>query len=103
MDLLTKYCNYYYQIVDNAEDITTDDQPRNTQSNLDTEEVTPELKRGINLPKKESEWAKANEYFKFAIPLNGPIVSEDLIIGLRRPLRRLNLCLSYLEWCMSVK
>ena len=28
------------QIADSVEDITTDDQPRNTQSNLDTEEVT---------------------------------------------------------------
>ena len=71
------------QIADNAEDITTDDQPCNTQSNLDTEDVTPELKKGINLPKKESEWATANKYFKFAIPLNGPIVSEDLNASIR--------------------
>ena len=53
------------QISDNPEDITTDDQSHNAQSNLDTEEVTPELKKGINLPKKESEWVNNNNNNKF--------------------------------------
>ena len=33
------------------------------------------LKKGIRLPKRESEWATANEYFKFSLQ---PITSQDL-------------------------
>ena len=72
--------------MDNPTDITTDDQVASsytTQSNLVNEEVAHELKKGIKLPKKESEWATANDYFKFAIPLNGPITTPDLNSSIR--------------------
>ncbi len=36
------------------------------------------LKKGINLPKRDSEWSTANEYFKSTLLLNGPIKSQEL-------------------------
>ena len=42
------------------------------------EEYIPDLKRGIKLPKSNSEWSTANEYFKFALQANEPITSHDL-------------------------
>ena len=71
------------QIADNPENIITDDHPPTTQSTLDNEEITPDLKKGINLPKKDSEWETANDYFKFAIPFNGPIISQDFNSSIR--------------------
>ena len=71
------------QIADNPENIITDDHPPTTQSTLDNEEITPDLKKGINLPKKDSEWETANDYFKFAIPFNGPIISQDFDSSIR--------------------
>ena len=41
-------------------------------------ETTPEIKKGIKLPKHDSEWSTANEYFKSTLPLNGPIKSQEL-------------------------
>ena len=43
-------------------------------SNTTNEHVEkyPQLKPGINLPKSDSEWLTANEYFKFTLPLNAP-------------------------------
>ena len=38
----------------------------------------PELKKGINLPKTNSEWLTANEHFKFSLMSNPPIKSHDL-------------------------
>ena len=38
----------------------------------------PELRKGINLPKSNSEWLTANEYFKFSVLSNAPIKSQDL-------------------------
>ena len=35
----------------------------------------PVLKKGIRLPKSDSEWVTANEYFKFSLQ---PITSQDL-------------------------
>ena len=58
------------QIADNNNaDFTVEDQSSVTQSNLISVENIPEFKKGLNLPKKDSEWATANDYFKFAIPL----------------------------------
>ena len=36
-----------------------------------------QLKPDINLPKSDSEWLTANEYFKFTLPLNAPIRNAD--------------------------
>ena len=41
-------------------------------------EKYPQLKSGINLPKSDSEWLTANEYFKFTLSLNAPIRNADL-------------------------
>ena len=30
------------------------------------------------MPKRDSEWSTANEYFKSTLPLNGPIKSQEL-------------------------
>ena len=74
------------QIADNNNaDFTVEDQSV-TQSNLISVENIPEFKKGLNLPKKDSEWATANDFFKFAIPLNGPIITRDL-----------NLCITQLN------
>ena len=71
------------QFADNQEVITANDQPPNAQSTLISEEIIPDLKKDINLPKKDSEWKTANEYFKFVIPLNGPIMSQDFNSSIR--------------------
>ena len=51
----------------------------NSESNIDTVSSTsfPELKKGINLPKNDSEWLKANDYFKCALQLDDPIRLQD--------------------------
>ena len=36
------------------------------------------LRKGIKLPKSNSEWSTANEHFKFALQSNDPITSQDL-------------------------
>ena len=36
------------------------------------------LRKGINLPKTNSEWLTANEYFKFSILSNPPIKGQYL-------------------------
>ncbi|CAB3998171.1 Hypothetical predicted protein, partial [Paramuricea clavata] len=38
----------------------------------------PELKKGINLPKNDSEWSTANDYFKCALQPSDPITLQDL-------------------------
>ncbi len=43
----------------------------------------PELKKGINLPKTDSEWLTANEYFKFALAPDPPITSHDLNLSIK--------------------
>ena len=49
-------------------------------SNTTNEHVEkyPQLKPSINLPKSDSEWLTANEYFKFTLPLNAPVRNADL-------------------------
>ena len=46
--------------------------------NTNQEAEYPELKKGINLPKTNSEWLTANEHFKFSLMSNPPITSDDL-------------------------
>ncbi len=43
----------------------------------------PELKKGINLSKTDSEWLTANEYFKFALAPDPPITSHDLNLSIK--------------------
>ena len=64
-------------IEDNHTEILTDDNA-NTNLNIVENETFPVLKKGINLPKKDSEWETANGYFKSALFLNEPIKSRDL-------------------------
>ena len=59
-------------IEDNHTEILTDDNA-NTSLNIVENETFPVLKKGINLPKKDSEWETANGYFKSALFLNGPM------------------------------
>ena len=40
--------------------------------------MTPLLKRGVKLPKTDSQCSTANEFFKSALFLNGPIALGDL-------------------------
>ncbi|CAB4005389.1 Hypothetical predicted protein, partial [Paramuricea clavata] len=62
---------------DNTEGVLADDE---VATNLTTteNETSPVLKKGIKLPKRDSEWSTANEHSKSALPLNGPIKSQDL-------------------------
>ena len=46
--------------------------------NTNQEEEYPELKKGLNLPKTNSEWLTATEHFKFSLIYNPPITSDDL-------------------------
>ena len=66
-------------IEDNHTEILTDDNA-NTNLNIVENKTFPVLKKGINLPKKDSEWETANGYFKSVLFLNGPIKSRDLKI-----------------------
>ena len=43
----------------------------------------PDLRKGIKLPKSNSEWSTANEYFKFALQSNQPMRSQDLDSNIR--------------------
>ena len=65
---------------DLEEQITTDntaDTPENDNSindiDMTNDESFPELKHGINLPKNDSGWQTANDYFKCALQFNDPI------------------------------
>ena len=42
------------------------------------EDIFPDIKNGINLPKSDSQWLTANEYFKSVLNLNPPITFQDL-------------------------
>jgi len=42
------------------------------------EEIFPDIKVGINLPKSDEQWLTANEYFKSVLQLSPPIRFEDL-------------------------
>ena len=61
---------------DNTEGVLADDEVTNLTTTEN--ETSPILKKGIKLPKTDSEWSTANEHFKSALLLNGPIKSQDL-------------------------
>ena len=60
----------------NTEGVLVDDEV--THLTTAENETSPVLKKGIKLPKRDSEWSTANEHFKSALLLNGPIKSQDL-------------------------
>ena len=64
-------------INDNSENISENELNEN---DIDSAKCgsSPKLKKGINLPKNDSEWLTANNYFKFALQTNGPIISQDI-------------------------
>ena len=70
---------------DLEEQITTDntaDTPENDNSindiDMTNDESFPELKQGIKLPKNDSGWQTANDYFKCALQFNDPITMQDV-------------------------
>ena len=70
---------------DIEEQITTDnttDPPETYSHSIDTDitndESLPELKQGINLPKNDSGWLTANDYFKCTLQLYDPIRLPDV-------------------------
>ena len=65
------------KIQENNTELSTDNDV-NTNLNIVENKKVRVLKKGINLPKKDWEWATANDYFKSALFLNGPIESQDL-------------------------
>ena len=56
---------------DNLEN-TSENDHRGNISDFVNDECYPELRKGINLPKSESEWSQAHEYFKSALQINNP-------------------------------
>ena len=47
-----------------------------SQNNAELGNV-PSLKPGVKLPKNDSEWSTANDYFKQSLDLNEPITGQD--------------------------
>ena len=45
---------------------------------MTNDESFPELKQGIKLPKNDSGWQTANDYFKCALQFNDPITMQDV-------------------------
>ena len=62
---------------DNSENISENEHNVNDINTVNYESF-PELKKGINLPKNDSEWSTANDYFKCALQPNDPITLQDL-------------------------
>ena len=66
-------------MVNNTDDTGTPEND-NSGSNIDTvnDGRFPEMKKGIKLPKNDSEWLTANDYFKCALQLSDPITLQDV-------------------------
>ncbi|CAB3987434.1 Hypothetical predicted protein [Paramuricea clavata] len=62
---------------DNTADTTENDNSIN-DIDMTNDESFPELKQGINLPKNDSGWQTANDYFKCALQLDDPIRMRDV-------------------------
>jgi hypothetical protein len=62
---------------DNTENISENEHNGNDINTVNYESF-PELKKGINLPKNDSEWSTANDYFKWALQPNDPITLQDV-------------------------
>ena len=60
---------------DNTNNILENNNYDNNNNNLNYESF-PELKKGVKLPKNDSEWSTANDYFKFALQTDHPIASQ---------------------------
>ena len=60
--------------LDLADACEHDENTNDNSTTLFNNEI-PVLKKDIRLPKSDSEWATANDYFKFSLP---PITSDDL-------------------------
>ena len=60
------------------ENISTPDDENMHEAMPEDHNNFPELRKGIKLPKKDSEWSTANEYFKSALQFNAPIESQGL-------------------------
>ena len=65
------------QIAVDSTDAQADDEITTISTKAEHSEC-PILKKGINLPKKVSEWSTANEYFKSALFVSGPIKVQDI-------------------------
>ena len=62
---------------DNTNNILENNNYDNNNNNLNHESF-PELKKGVKLPKNDSEWSTASDYFKFALQTDHPIASQDI-------------------------
>ncbi|CAB4027255.1 Hypothetical predicted protein [Paramuricea clavata] len=62
---------------DNSENISENEHNGNDINTVNYDSF-PELKKGINLPKNDSEWSTANDYFKCALQPSDPITLQDL-------------------------
>jgi hypothetical protein len=62
----------------NVDSEDVDDVRHAENLNSNEHDEYPKLRRGINLPKTNSEWLTANEYFKFSIISDSPIKCQDL-------------------------
>ena len=63
--------------VDNTNNTSENNNYDNDNNNVNCESF-PELKKGIKLPKNDSEWSTANDYFKFALQTDHPIAPQDI-------------------------
>ncbi|CAB3994937.1 Hypothetical predicted protein [Paramuricea clavata] len=62
---------------DNSKNISENEHNGNDINTVNYESF-PELKKDINLPKNDSEWSTANDYFNYALQPNDPITFQDL-------------------------
>ena len=62
----------------NVDSEDVDDVRHAENLNSNEHDEYPKLRRGINIPKTNSEWLTANEYFKFSIISDSPIKCQDL-------------------------
>ena len=62
--------------VDNTNN-TSENNYDNDNNNVNCESFL-ELKKGIKLPKNDSEWSTDNDYFKFALQTDHPIAPQDI-------------------------
>ena len=63
--------------VDNTNNTSENNNYDNDNNNVNCESF-PELKKGIKLPKNDSEGSTANDYFKFALQTDHPIAPQDI-------------------------
>jgi len=69
------------QFIDDSSDTILNDFENSTTPSV---EAFPTLKKGINLPKHDSEWSTANDYFKIALQSFTPITSQNINTNIRQ-------------------